>query len=69
MFLTCHSLRRLMALLLPAIFPWVCAVCVSICGREAAEAADHSAPAASAEVDVERGAPECEGCPFASFPN
>jgi len=59
-------LKRLTAVLLPVATLWLWAACAAICGQEAAAHSLDAAP--SAELTEMRDAPQCEGCPFASFP-
>ena len=61
-------LKRLTAVLLPVTFLWLCAACAFICGKETAVAAGRSLSGPSAELGEMQGAPQCEGCPLASFP-
>lgn len=61
-------LKRFVAALLPVMFLWLCAACVSNCSRETASADDHTVAHAQAGLTEVRGAPECDGCPFVSFP-
>ena len=59
-------LKRLTAVMRPVATLWLWAACAAICGQEAAE---HSlAAASSAEFAEMQRAPQCEGCPFVSFP-
>lgn len=58
-------LKRLIALLLPVATLWLWAACAAICGQEAAE---HTLRRSSPELLEVKDASECEGCPFASFP-
>ena len=63
------QLKRLTAALLPMMFLWLCAACVSICGQETAAASDHALASTSAEfAQVRDSPPDCDGCPFVAFP-
>lgn len=68
MSVTRSTVYRFTAVLLPLLFLWLCAACVSICRQEAAAAADHAVAYSSAETAAVGGTPECDGCPFVSFP-
>lgn len=61
------TLRRMTATLLPLTFLWLCVACAFICGRETAASSGHAVPS-SVERTEAKGAPACDGCPFASFP-
>ena len=68
MSVTRSTLKRLTAALLPAMFLWLCAACVSICWQETAAAADHTVAYSQAELTAMSGAPGCDACPLVSFP-
>lgn len=62
------QLRQAAAALMPLCLLWVFAACVLICGREA-EAAHHGPAAVRSTFEMAgtQHAPDCEGCPVASF--
>jgi hypothetical protein len=60
-------LRQAAAALMPLCLLWVFAACVLICGREADEAHGAAATHSTFEMAGTEDAPDCEGCPVASF--
>jgi hypothetical protein len=62
-----NQLRQAAAALMPLCLLWVFAACVLICGREANEAHGVAAACSTFGRVGTEDAPDCEGCPVASY--